>query len=238
MARTLDLMLCIFPFEKALYEKSGLKTVFVGHPLLDSLAAKKGAVAREEALVGLFPGSRKKEVSRIFPVMLKTAAEMAKARPELRFEAAAATETLAATMRAMAAGTAVTVRVGGAHGLMSQAAVGMVASGTATLEATFFELPFVLLYSVAPVTWAIGKRLVRVPFLGITNILAGREIVREFLQDAAEPMAVADELLSMLNNPEKRALQMVEFRRVIEGLGNGGASQRAAEAIVAELKPT
>jgi len=237
MARTLDLMLCIFPFEKELYEKSGLKTVFVGHPMLDSLAARKTGALREETLVGLFPGSRNKEVSRIFPVMLETAREMRKARPELRFEAAAASETLAVTMRAMAAGSEVEVRLGGSQELMNRAAVGMVASGTATLEATFFELPFVLVYKVAPVTWFIGKRLVRVPFLGMANILAGREIIREFLQDAAEPVALADELLSILNNPEKRAAQTAEFRQVIAGLGSGGASIRAAEAILAEPGP-
>ena len=235
MARTLDLMLCIFPFEKALYEQSGLKTVFVGHPLLDALAAKKGTVPREETLVGLFPGSRKKEISRIFPNMLKAAAEMLKARPDLRFEAAAASESLAQTMRAMVAGSPVAVRLGGSHELMNRAAVGMVASGTATLEATIFELPFVLIYSVAPFTWVIGKWLVRVPFLGISNILAGREIVREFLQNDAQPLPIADELLSLLNNPEKREVQRDEFRAVITGLGAGGASQRAAEAILTEI---
>lgn len=235
MARTLDLMLCLFPFEKALYEKSGLRTVFVGHPMLDTLAPKKGAVPREQTLVGLFPGSRKKEVLRIFPVMLETAREMRKARPELRFEAAAASETLAATMRVMATGFEVSVRQGGSQELMNQAAAGMVASGTATLEATFFELPFLLVYKVAPVTWFIGKRLVRVPFLGMANLLAGREIAREFLQTEAEPVAMADELLSLLNNPEKRAAQTADFREVIAGLGSGGASARAAEAIWGEL---
>jgi lipid-A-disaccharide synthase len=235
MARILNLMLCIFPFEKELYEKSGLKTTFVGHPLLDSLAGKKTSIPREETLVGLFPGSRKKEVLRIFPMMLETARQMRKAQPELRFEAAAASEVLVATMRVMAAGTDITVRLGGAHELMNRAAVGMVTSGTATLEATFFEMPFVLIYKVAPVTWTIGKWLVRVPFLGISNILAGREIVREFLQSDARPKIVADELLSLLNNPEKRDAQRAEFRQVIESLGQGGASERAAEAILAEL---
>ena len=236
MARMLDLMLCIFPFEKELYEKSGLATAFVGHPLLDSLAAKKTETPREETLVGLFPGSRKKEVFRIFPMMLETARQIRASRPELRFEAAAASETLAATMRVMAAGTDVTVRLGGAHELMNQAAVGIVTSGTATLEATFFELPFVLVYKVAPVTWTLGKWLVRVPFLGISNILVGREIVREFLQSDARPEVVADELLSLLNDPAKRETQRAEFRKVIAGLGQGGASVRAAEAILEKLR--
>lgn len=236
MARMLDLMLCIFPFEKELYEKSGLNTTFVGHPLLDSLVSAKHRQPRDETLVGLFPGSRKKEVLRIFPMMLETARIMRASRPELRFEAAAASEVLAATMRVMAAGTDITVRLGGAHELMNRAAAGMVTSGTATLEATFFELPFVLVYKVAPLTWILGKWLVKVPFLGISNILAGREIVREFLQSDARPRLVADELLSLLNDSDKREAQQAEFRRVIEGLGQGGAAVRAAEAILAELR--
>ncbi|MEI6351759.1 MAG: lipid-A-disaccharide synthase [Verrucomicrobiota bacterium] len=237
MARTLDLMLCLFPFEKELYEESGLKTVFVGHPLLDSLAVKRITAPRDSKLVGLFPGSRMKEVTRIFPVMLKTAAEMRKALPELRFEAAAASESLGAVMRAMAGGSEVRIRVGNSHELMQQAGSGMLASGTATLEATYFELPYVLLYKVAPLTWQIGKRLVKVPFLGIANILAGREIVREYLQEAAEPVAIADELLGMLNYPEKCREQVAEFREVIAGLGAGGAAARAARAIYDEVKP-
>ncbi|XHR26986.1 MAG: lipid-A-disaccharide synthase [Chthoniobacteraceae bacterium] len=235
MARNLDLMLCLFPFEKALYEQSGLKTVFVGHPLLDALAADKGREPREENLLGLFPGSRKKEVTRIFPIMLQTLEPLRRARPELRFEAAAASEPLAVMMREMAGDAEVQITVATAHSLMNRATVGVVTSGTATLEATYFELPFVLVYSVAAFTWIIGKWLVRVPFLGISNILAGREIVREFLQHDARPAAIADELLSFLNLPEKRAAQQAEFREVVRGLGSGGAAHRAADAIWAAL---
>src|SRR5262249_2940821 len=147
------LMLCIFPFEKALYEESGLKTIFVGHPMLDTLAAKRTGATREEDLVGLFPGSRAKEVQRIFPIMLAAAAEMRRANANLRVEAAAASDALAKTMREMAAGSGVTITVGKSHDLMQRAGAGMVASGTATVEAAYFELPFVIVYSVAPLTW-------------------------------------------------------------------------------------
>ncbi len=235
MARILDRMLCLFPFEKALYEKSGLPTEFVGHPMLDTLAAKRLPVEREPGLVGLFPGSRGKEVSRIFPPMVEAARRMREAQPDLRFEAAAASETLAEMMRGMA-GEGITIRTGHFHELMQRAGVGMVASGTATVEAAYFGLPYVLVYKVAPLTWAVGRRLVRVPYLGMVNILAGRELVREFLQHDAEPGAIADELLSLLNNPEKRAEQAAGLREVITGLGEGGAAGRAAEAIVAELR--
>jgi len=237
MAKMLDLMLCIFPFEKELYEESGLKTEFVGHPMLDSLAAKKCGLARDETLVGLFPGSRGKEVQRIFPVMLEAAAEIRKARPDLRFEAAAASEKLAGVMREMAAGYGVEVVLGKSHELMQRAGAGMVASGTATVEAAYFELPFVIVYCVAPLTWQVGKRLVRVPFLGMVNILAGKEIVREFLQEAARPVAIADEVLALVNGREARENQVQELRAVIAGLGEGGASVRAAEAIWDQLQP-
>jgi lipid-A-disaccharide synthase len=241
MARYLDLMLCLFPFEKPLYEASGLKTVFVGHPMLDTLAPKKDSVAfpREPDCVGLFPGSRTKEVQRIFPVQLETARVLLRADPQLRLEAAAASEPLAATMRGMvaAAGLPVTVTVGNAHALMQRAGAGMVASGTATLEAAFFELPFVLIYKVAPVTWAIGKRLVRVPHLGMANILAGREIIPEFLQKDARPEAIAKALIGLLRSPETREAQQAAHREVIAGLGGSGAGQRAAHAILDALNP-
>ena len=239
MAKTLDLMLCIFPFEKALYEESGLPTVFVGHPMLDSLAPKKGRVPREQNLVGLFPGSRTKEVSRIFPVMVEAAALLHRQRPDLRFETAAASERVAALMREILQRypePAITIRSGGSHELMQQAAAGMVASGTATMEAAFFEMPFTILYRVAPLTWEVGKRLVKVPFLGMVNILAGRELVKEFLQKDAQPPEVAREVRALLEDAPKREAQLEGLREVIRGLGEGGAGMRAAEAIMAALK--
>ncbi len=241
MARTLDLMLCIFPFEKELYEQSGLKTEFVGHPLLDSLAAKRTPVARNEALVALLPGSRGKEVRRIFPTMIAAAQVMHKARSDLRFEAAAASETLAEEMRASVHGQGGSeefcrVQVGSAHQLMQRAAVGMVCSGTATLEAAYFGLPMVILYQVAWLTYVIGKRLVQVDFLGMPNLLAGREIVREFIQEEAVPSAIGAEMLRILNDTSAREKMRTDLASVIEMLGEPGAGQRAATAIVQELK--
>jgi lipid-A-disaccharide synthase len=128
------------------------------------------------------------------------------------------------------------IRVGGAHELMQRATAGMVASGTATMEAAYFRLPFVLIYKVAWLTWVVGKRLVRVPFLGMANILAGREIVREFLQEAAEPVAIADEMLRLLNDPQARQTQVRELDAVIAQLGEHGAASRAADAILDEMK--
>ena len=237
MARLLDLMLCIFPFEQPLYEQSGLKTVFVGHPMIDSLAAKKMGVARQEKLVGLFPGSREKEVSKIFPVMLAAAKTMRESNAQLQFEAAAASPQLEALMRTIAGReTFITFSLRDSHSLMQRASAGMVASGTATLEAAYFGMPLAILYKAAWLTWVVGKRLVSVDFLGMPNLLAGREIAREFLQDDATPAAVAREMQRLLSDDDARATIVRDLAAVTAKLGGTGAAQRAAEAIYAALR--
>jgi lipid-A-disaccharide synthase len=241
MARFLDLMLCIFPFEKDLYEASGLRTVFVGHPMLDSLEARRIDEPRDPDLVGLFPGSRDREVRRIFPVMIEAAERMREAKPGLRFEAAAASHLLADRMLAMLAATGhderfCAVHVRASHELMQRAGVGVVCSGTATLEAAFFAMPMCVVYKVAWLTWAVAKRLVRVPFIGMPNVLADREIAREFLQGAAQPDAIAEEMLRLLRDPEAYTAAERDLAAVIAGLGPRGAAARAADAISEILK--
>ena len=238
MAKFLDLMLCLFPFELPLYADARLRAVCVGHPLLDSLAAEKKEQARDASLVALLPGSRGKEVRKIFPIMIEAAKRLKKSRPSLRFEAAAAREPLAEEMREMlrahgcdAAFCGVTLRT--AHDLMQRAGAGMVCSGTATLESTFFGLPMLIIYKVAWLTWAVGRRLVKIPWLGLPNVLAGREIAREFLQDDAQPEPIAEEIFRLLEDASAREEQQHAQAAVIASLGERGAARRAAEAILA-----
>jgi lipid-A-disaccharide synthase len=240
MAKFLNLMLCLFPFEIPLYADAGLRAICVGHPLLDSLASEKRAMIRDSALVALLPGSRGKEVRKIFPIMVAAAALLKSKRPALRFEASAASETLATEMASILGAhgrgpefCAVTLR--SAHDLMQRATTGMVCSGTATLESTFFGLPMVILYKVAWLTWAVGRRLVKIPWLGLPNVLAGREIVLEFLQDDAKPAAIAKEMLRLLEDPKAREAQQRAQAEVIASLGECGAAKRAAEAIVGAM---
>ncbi len=240
MARYLDLMLCIFPFELPLYAGSGLRAVFTGHPLLDSLALKRTGQPREAKLIGLFPGSREKEVRKIFPVVVEAMQLMKAARPELRFEASAASHQLAdlmlTTLRHFGESEdTCTVTVRRSHELMQSATAGIVCSGTATLEAAFFGLPLCIVYKVAALTWIVGKQLVKVPFLGMPNVLAGREIAREFLQGDATPTALADEMLRLIADPAARETLQRELAAVITQLGDTGAAARAADAILGEL---
>ena len=107
----------------------------------------------------------------------------------------------------------------------------MVCSGTATLESTYFGLPMVLLYKVAWLTWVVGKRLIKIPFIGLPNVLAGREIIREFLQDEAHPEVIANELIQLLEHDATRRAQQHAQAQVVASLGERGAARRAAEAI-------
>ena len=243
MARYLDLMLCIFPFEAELYNQSGLRTVFVGHPMIESLAARRVDGRRDANLIGLFPGSRAREVRKILTVMLAAAARIAAVRPHIRFEIAAASTTLAHQIEghvqtAALSGDAVRITVGEASAAMQRAVVGIVASGTATLEAAFFLMPFVLVYRVAWLTYFVARAVVKVKHLGMPNVLAGREIVPEFIQHRARPELVADAVLTLLDNQPARDEMLANFNGVIAQLGDAGASLKAAGAIVRELDST
>ena len=235
MARWLDLMICIFPFEPALYEPAGLRSVFAGHPLIDALSDEP-PYPREPDLVGLFPGSRTREVRKIFPVMLAAARRMRAARPGLRFATATPSERLAAELAALRAEAGwredeLPVGVRDSRQLMARAAVGMVASGTATVEAASLGMPLVIVYKVAALTYVVGRAVVRVPFLGMVNLLAGREIAREFLQSAAQPGSISEATLRLLDG-EARERQLADLQEVVQKLGGGGAAERAADAVL------
>jgi lipid-A-disaccharide synthase len=244
MAHLLDLMICIFPFEPALYAPAGLKSVFAGHPLVESLRqAGPAETDREMDLAGLFPGSRLREVRKIFPVMLAAARLLQGCRPELRFASAAPSERIGDELRRLRAAAGwseaeLPVGIGDARALMRRAGAGMVASGTATVEAATLGLPMAIVYRVAWLTYWVGRAVVRVPFLGMVNLLAGREIVREFLQSAARPAAIAAELARLLDPADPaRDRQLAALREVVAGLGGGGAAESAAQAILETVNP-
>ncbi|MFN2476596.1 MAG: lipid-A-disaccharide synthase [Chthoniobacterales bacterium] len=241
MARYLDLMLCIFPFEAELYNTSGLRTVFVGHPMLETLAQRRTLEARNSNLVGLFPGSRSREITKILPIMFAAARELLARRPATRFEIAAASPALSQEIRRLLETSelredVVRVSTGEASAAMQRAQVGIVASGTATLEAAYFRLPFVLVYRVAWVTYFVARLVVKVKHLGMPNVLAGHEIVPEFIQHQAEPQKIADAVVRLMNDAEARSLMVAEFDRVVSALGESGASQSAAAAVLQEIE--
>jgi lipid-A-disaccharide synthase len=240
MARLLDLMLCIFPFEADLYNKSGLRAVFVGHPMVDRLRACKIKAKRDPNLIGLFPGSRPPEVARHFPIMLETVRELFRAKQTLRFEIAAASESLAAEISDILGAARMReglfrVVTGETAATMQRVSAGIVASGSATLEAAYFRLPFVLIYKVAWPTYLAGRLVVKVKYLGMPNLLANKRVVKEFIQHRAKPNAIAKAVLRLMYNNTARNRMISEFDTIIPKLGEGGASKQAAKSILQEI---
>lgn len=237
MARFIDLVLCIFPFETDLYAASGLRAVFVGHPMIERLNVQKIDTQRDPNLIGLFPGSRSREVRKIFPVMVEAARELVRWNPALRFEVAAASEELSREMNKQIADRhAMTITVGQTPTVMQRAFVGIVASGSATLEAAYFKMPFVLIYKVAWPTYIAARFVVNVDFLGMPNLLAGKEIVPEFIQHAARSDAIVKAVRLLMENAAARDRMISNFDVIIGQLGGAGASGKAAQSILEELQ--
>jgi lipid-A-disaccharide synthase len=240
MAKLLDLMICIFPFEKALYEKSGLPTEFAGHPMVDRVKTLKREGGREKGLVGFFPGSRANEVKRLLPVMLETAKLMESQVPGVRFVISAANVRLERLMGEImdAAGrpeAKAWIETGTVYDLMQRVEVGAVASGTATLEAACFGLPYVLVYKVNAMTYAVGKAVVKIQFLGMINILAGREVVKELVQGDFNAPKVAAELGRLLKDDSAREALLRDLSQTVALLGAGGAYEKAAAAVLEKI---
>ncbi len=235
MARILDEMLCLFPFEQPIFEGAGLKTTFVGHPLVDELESERASDPREDDLIALLPGSREREVARLFPMMLESARRLGLKHPAVRFESSGASPKLAARMREMVetAGMGDRVRVtdGGAHELMQRATCGVVASGTATLEAAYFGLPYCLVYKVAWPTYLVARMVVKIEHIGLINILAGGRVVEEFIQTDAEPLQVEQSLSRFLTDDAHREETRRKLLATAAKLGGPGAHLRAASAI-------
>jgi lipid-A-disaccharide synthase len=218
-----------------------LRTIFVGHPMINARRGRQLDSTRNPNLVALFPGSRFREVKKIFPVMLQTACEIYTQRPTTRFEVAAASEALAAEIQQVLLKSSllrdkVRVGVGENAAIMQRASVGIIASGTATLEATYFRLPFVLVYKVSWITYLAARLVVRVKYLGMANVLAGREIVPEFIQHRARPRVVARAALGLMNDPASRARMISAFDGIVAALGKDDANKAAAQAILKEIE--
>lgn len=240
LARVLDLMMCIFPFEKPVFEAVGLRTEFVGHPLRDEILATRRVGIREKGLIGLFPGSRRREIERHFPVFLKVVQAAQKEHPEWRFETSASSPKLAELMQNMTrrAGvdpSLINICPGSYHDLMDRAEAALVTSGTATLEAALHELPFTLVYKVAWGTYLLGRMLLTIKYIGMVNILEDKPITRELIQHEFNvPNCLAE--LERLTTPGSREEVLAGMREATNHLGRGGAVIRAADAIVSLMQ--
>jgi lipid-A-disaccharide synthase len=246
MARFLDLVLCLLPFERGVYEAAGLRSIFVGHPLADQLPLEADRAAARRALglpdpgpiVAVLPGSRAGEVARLAADFAGTVAWLAARRPGLVFIAALASETtrmsFEAALAAHAPGIPVQLFVGRSQAVLTAADVVLVASGTATLETLLCKRPMVVAYRLGALTAFALKHLglLKAPYFAQPNLLAGRKVVPELAQGEVRPERLGREIERWLDGPDAVAELVTLFTAIHRQLRQG-ASGQAAEAILA-----
>jgi len=240
MARDFDLLLCIFPFEKAWYAERvpELRVEFVGNPIVDrfKVQSSKFKAQSEPPVVLLLPGSRVGELNRHLPVMLEASRRIMADRM-VAFRMVLPEQGLAARAREqLGAASQIQVQVGGLPEALQQADLAIASTGTVTLECAFFGVPTVTLYKTSWGTYQIARRIVKVSSLTMPNILAGEPIFPEFIQDAATPENLSRAALELLNDPARRQTIQSKLGKLVATLGEPGACRRAAEAIVSLLK--
>ena len=246
IAASLDGLICLFPFEPALFEGTGLRARFAGHPLVDQIAASLREPADplpwgEGRRVAVFAGSRRNEVRRILPDVLAGAAEAEERLGPCTFLLPVPTAERAADVRAVLARARrrpkrVEVIEGRSRQALREAEAAVVKSGTSTLEAALLGCPHVVVYRVGWTTYAVMRRLLTaVRHIALSNIVPGRTVATELIQGALTPEAVRDELVALLSDPEKRAAQLAAFEETRRLLGGEGATARAAAMLAAFL---
>jgi lipid-A-disaccharide synthase len=243
-----DLLLSIFPFEKDWYARrvSRLHVEFVGHPMLEKYTndglpftrheSETASTANRKPHILLLPGSRESELQRHLPVILGALKLIAAKLPACQATLALPGEHLALLARSLGVPANVNIQVGNLPSSLALADVAIASTGTVTMECAYFGVPTVTLYKTSWSTYQIGKRIVSVKWLTMPNILAGEEVFPEFVQDAATPERVATAALDLLTNEGRREKVKTTLAKIVKSLGQPGANERAANAIVKLLE--
>jgi lipid-A-disaccharide synthase len=241
-----DHVVVILPFEPDLYRRAGVRCTFVGHPLLDSVAPAydRKALRRQFNLeesapvIGLFPGSRVAEVNMLLPVLLQTAAELLKRDPKTQFILAQASSIGDKLLRDLLRESPVPVLVvrDQASEAMAVSDLLLVASGTATLQAAVVGTPMILLYKTTLATYWVARMWIRVKWIGLVNLVAGRTVVPELIQDEATVERLTKEACRLLNDRQAYNEMKNGLRQVRQSLGDPGASFRTAQVVLAECR--
>lgn len=243
VAQIVEKVAAIFPFEADVYREAGADVTYVGNPLVDIV---KSSMSKEKAyryfdadptqpIVLLMPGSRRQEIVKLLPPMLAAGEKIAREIPHCQFFLPVASTISREMLQDMISGYNITVKMtaGNNYDLMNIAHVGIAASGTVTLEAALMDLPTVIIYKVASLTYFLGKFLVKIPHISLPNIIAGRAILPELLQDAANADNISKEALAILKDEKIRDRVHTDLAEVRDKLGECGAVRRVAEMILA-----
>ena len=234
LARDVDLLLTIFPFEKDWYARYAptLKVEFVGHPIIDRYASFQPSAKTEPVLLFL-PGSRPGELRRHVPVMAETARLIDSTCQKVMVLPNDQLTALAKSL--IASNTNIRLQTAGLPELLARAQIAVAATGTVTMECAYFGVPTVAMYKTSGATYHIGKRLINVNYLAMPNLLANEPLYPEYIQDTANPRNLAKAVEDLLNNPIRQTEIKEKLSAVIASLGPPGAPRRAAKAIVRTL---
>ena len=236
IGKRIDHVAVILPFETTYYKKHNIPATFVGHPLLDTDVTPRGAALKrspgEAPVVGLLPGSRDREITRHLPVMLDAAGLMVQRVKNVKFIVSLAPtvdkQFVEEIIRQHRQSLPVELESGSVKKIFEKSRLVVASSGTVTLESAIFGTPMVIIYKVSPLSYWVGRMLVKVRHIGLVNLIAGREIVPELIQQDASPDRIADLVSGMLNNPSGLEKIRQELLGTVEALGGPGASQRVA----------
>lgn len=246
MRRVIDLLLCIFPFEEGFFRRHGVPVTYIGHPLATRVRPaltredffRKHNLPLDRPLVTVLPGSRRSEALRHLPELVRAAEILGKERP-VSFILPASPTCGADFFRKPLAGSAIRPIEGEAWDAMAHCDVALAASGTVTVEGALLGSPMVTFYRVTGVSWAIGKLLVDVPFFSMVNLIAGRKVVPELMQNDMTGERLASETARLLDNAPEREKMKEELARVASSLsGTGDAILPAADAVERALEGT
>lgn len=243
IARIVSRLMVIFPFEVDVFKGTGLKVDFVGHPLVEEAGKALSEPPQElpwkgQPRIALLPGSRKQEIERILPSMLGAVAILRKKFTDAGFILAAASDEMAALSRRCCDEcrvSGVEVVKDATRQILRQADAAMVTSGTATLEAALMGCPQIVVYRTAIMTYLLGRMLVQVPYLGMVNLIAGKGLCPEFIQGTATPENLAGAIAPLAVDGPRRHEMVGGLHEVRRKLGTGGAAERVAGIVLAEL---
>jgi len=244
IAKLVQIILVVFPFEVDLYRPTGVDVRFIGHPLADVVyspytrdeARNRLGLARDRRTVALLPGSRRKEIMHLLPDMLKAAKLLRERFPDIQFVLPVA-PTLAHGLverYVAASGVPVSIVDGQVYDVLRASDAAIVTSGTATLETGLMAVPMVIVYRISWLSYMIGRMFIHVKHIGLVNIVAGRTVVPELIQDDVTPERIAREIEGVLADPAAYRRMHDDLKQVRRLLGDGGASRRAA-AVIREL---
>jgi len=244
MAKIIDRLMVIFPFEVAVFKDVDLKVDFVGHPMVDELRecrAKEPAPLpwNGKKKIALLPGSRKQEIIYILPRLLEAAKLLEDSRPDISFLIPVPERRLALVesilQKARKAPRNLSIVTGKAREVLKQADAAFVTSGTATLEAALLRCPTVLVYCTSPANYLFARALIRIPWLGIANIVSGKEIMPERIQQHMRPIELVATMDPLMNDTPERKAMLENFQTLEKMLGSGRPAGRVAEIISTEL---